>query len=249
MKLQKSTVIECVASTSDKDVTGESLHIDGADISPLLEGRGFVNSDHRNDFAHLVGTVKAARIVKSLQDCETPTQIKFWNELGRPYLWCKAELWDGSGHKEADSIAAIYKFYGKKNEKPPIKVSVEGKTLERGPNGLLKRTLIKGIALTVHPCNRTTRTEVTEITKSMGVDAASLIKSEDAVVPSFIEISDETDRMNRVYQLAVVARQLLRKAVEQSSVSKAEENKGFELKSPALLERLKQLMSSVNPKA
>lgn len=241
MELKKSTIIECIASTSDRDVTNESLDIEGADISPLLEGRGFVNSDHSPRFEHLVGRVLDAKKIKSLNDCATPAQIKFWNEIKKPFIWTKAELFDGSGHKEADSIASIYKFYQNKNENPPVKVSVEGKTLERGSNGVLKRTLIKGIALTVHPCNRATKTEVVQITKSLGTEY--MMKSETAIIPGFIEVTD--DSAERLYSLTLVARQLLAQA---SSLVKAEQEQkpvtGLELKSPALLERLKQLMAT-----
>lgn len=242
MELKKSTIIECIASTADRDVTNESLDIEGADITPLLEGRGFVNSDHSPRFEHLVGRVLDAKKIKSLDDCTTPSQIKFWTEIKKPFIWTKAELFDGSGHKEADSIASIYKFYQNKNETPPVKVSVEGKTLERGPNGLLKRTLIKGIALTVHPCNRATKTEVVQITKSLGTEY--MMKSETAVIPSFIEMAD--DSADRLYKLTLVARQLLAQA---SSLAKTEQEQKavnrLELKSPALLEKLKAMMRTL----
>jgi len=239
MDLKKGTVIECVASTSDNDVVGESLDVNGADISPLLEGRGFCNVDHRNDFAHLVGKVQDAKIIKSLGDCSTPSQIKFWDELKKPFIWTKAEIYDGHGHKEADSIASIYKFYQAKGEAPPIKVSVEGKTLERDGNSL-KRTLIKGIALTVAPCNRKTRTEVVAITKSNGGNPNTLVKSEDsAFVPMFIEMKDEP--VQKLYQLAVTARELLRDVRMQFTKSEQK----VELRSPALLERAKQMKASL----
>lgn len=240
MDLKKSTIIECIASTSDRDITNESLDIDGADITPLLEGRGFVNSDHSPRFEHLVGRVIDAKKIKKLEDCATPTQIKFWNEIKKPFIWTKAELFDGSGHKEADSIASIYNFYQNKNENPPVKVSVEGKTLERGPNGHLKRTLIKGIALTVHPCNRATKTEVVQITKSLGTEY--MMKSETAVIPSFIEMTD--DSAERLYKLTQVARQLLSKATSLAKTEEVEKN-AVELKSPALLERLKIMMRTL----
>lgn len=242
MNLKKGTVIECIASTDDRDVVGESLNIGGADISPLMEGRGFVNSDHRNDFAHLVGTVLDAAIIKSLGDCKTPTQIKYWTELQKPFIWTKAEIWDGHGHKEADSIASIYKFYNSKGEAPPVKVSVEGKTLERGSNGQLKRTLIKGIALTVAPCNRKTRTEVVEITKSVGANVNSLMKSDDAVIPTFIEFTEVP--FQKLLKLAVTARELLREANQMF----AKADKKIELKSPDLLKRVKQMTASLKKK-
>jgi hypothetical protein len=207
--LTKSTIIEGVASTSSRDSQGEVLDLAGADISPLLEGRGFVNSDHSGKFEHLVGRCLDSKKIYSIDDCSTPSQLKYWDQQRRPFLWTKLELWDGVDHKEADSIASIYKFYQNKNEEAPIKLSVEGKTLERGNNGVLKRTMIKGIALTVHPANRATRTEVTNIVKNAGGNE-DLIKSEDEKVPIFIEQENQKPLI-KLYSLAVTARDLLKK--------------------------------------
>ncbi len=207
-ELKKSTIIEGVASTEKRDQQGEVLDIEGADISALEEKRGFVNSDHSGRFEHLVGRVLEAKKIKSLDDCKTPAQVKYYQDLKKPYLWTKLELWDGCGHKEADSIASIYKFYQEKGEESPVKLSVEGKTLERGKDGRLSRTMIKGVAITVHPANRTTRTEVTGILKSMGAPE-TLMKNEDYKVPSFIE-QKEMGPVERLYDLAVNARELLK---------------------------------------
>lgn len=206
--LAKATIIEGVASTAARDQQGECLDVDGADISALLEGRGFANSDHSGRFEHLVGRVIAAKKIKALSDCETPGQIKYFQDLKKPFIWTKIELWDGHGHKEADAIGSIYNHYQSKGEESPIKLSVEGKTIERGANGILKRTLIKGVALTVHPANRTTRTEVVGIAKSMNAPE-SLIKNEGESVPGFIEQQDQNP-IERLYDLAVNARELIK---------------------------------------
>lgn len=228
--LAKSTIIEGVASTSHRDVQGEVLDLNGADISPLLDGRGFVNSDHSGRFEHLVGRVVGAKKIMAMKDCETPEQIKYWTEQKRPFLWTKIELWDGHGHPEADAISSIYKFYKDKNEVSPIKLSVEGKTLERGSNGLLKRTVIKGVAMTVHPANRATRTDVVSVVKSMGAPE-SLVKSENDIVPIFIE--SQSDPVENILGLVVTARDLL-KSMNQN---------GFEeLECQKALKRLKGLL-------
>lgn len=239
--LKKSTIIECVASTPDRDVAGETIDIAGADISPLTESRGFVNSDHKNDFAHLVGRVLEAKKILKAEDATTPNQMKYWNDLKKPFIWTKAEIFDGHGHKEADSIASIYNFYQARSEPPPIKVSVEGKTLERGIDGNLKRTLIKGIALTVVPCNRQTRTEVVQVTKSLGWDADSLVKSDDAV-PSFYEMADDSP-YERVLNFAIKARAMVKELSK--ALTKTENETEIKLKSPALLERLKTMTASL----
>lgn len=230
--LKKSIVIECIASTPDKDIAGETLDIAGADISPLTDKRGYLNSDHNNDFAHTVGKVLEAKKIMKAEDCTTPTQIKYWQEVKKPFIWAKGELYDGVGHKEADAIASIYKFYMAKNEAPPIKISVEGKTLERDGNNL-KRTLIKGLALTLAPCNRKTKSEVTQITKSMGVDANKLFKSETSAM--FVEVADSP--LERIIALANQAKNMI------SDIKKSESKQTMqELESPKLLENLKKLL-------
>lgn len=235
-KLAKATIIEGIASTSARDQQGETLDIDGADIGPLLEGRGFVNSDHSGRFEHLVGRVLKAKKIKDLGDCETPSQIKYYSDLKKPFLWTQLELWDGHGHKEADAIGSIYKFYQSKNEEPPVKLSVEGKTIERGPNGTLKRTLIKGIALTVHPANRTTRTDVVGIVKSMGA-SEDLVKNDTYRVPVFIE-QKSTGPAERLYDLAVNARELIKGL---KADRKEPDSKDRLVKCQAELERIKNL--------
>lgn len=227
--LKKATVIEGVATTMDRDVQGETLDLDGADISALESGSGYANSDHSGRFEHLVGRITKAKKIKALADCETPSQIKYYSDLKKPFLWAEMELWDGHGHKEADAIGSIYKYYQSKGEEPPIKLSVEGKTLERGKGGLLKRTVIKGIALTVHPANKSTRTEVVRMLKSAGANE-DMCKSEDFVPPVFIE-RHSYSAMERILELSTAVRDLIKSA--------ATSEKGMpRLKSVALLERL-----------
>jgi hypothetical protein len=231
--LSKSTIIEGVASTQARDTQGEILDLNGADITPLLEGKGFVNSDHSSRFEHLIGRVIEAKKIMGLDDCETPSQIKYWAEQKRPFLWSKLELWDGHGHNEADAVSSIYNFYQNNNEEAPIKLSVEGKTIERcRKTGLLKRTVIKGIALTVHPANETTRTNVVSIVKTAGAPN-SLIKSSGDIVPLFYEIEDETGA-ERLLGLASSARDLIK------SLAKSESG----LKCQSALERLRHLTKS-----
>lgn len=207
--LRKSTIIEAVASTMDTDSQGEILDIDGADITPLTQSIGFCNSDHMPGFANLVGHVIDAHKVMKAEDAKTPFQMKEWQRLQRPFISMKAEIWDQVGHKEADAIGAIYKHYSGKGQPSPIKVSVEGKVLSRGSgkeSHILKKTLIRGIAITVQPANKSTSTEVVQITKSMGLGENHFAKS--AEPRSFTEI--KYDPLERLHQLALVANQMLK---------------------------------------
>jgi|GEM_PF-6673172 len=238
-ELKKSTIIEGIASTTARDSQGESLDLDGADISALLDGRGFVNSDHSGRFEHLVGRVMDAKKIYSVKDCETPTQVKYMTDHQKPFLWTKLELWDGHGHKEADAIGSIYNHYRTKGEDSPIKISVEGKTLERGKNGVLKRTEIRGIALTVHPANRTTKTDVVGLVKSAGAPD-SLVKSESDIVPFFIE-SRSQGALERVLDLVLTAKELIKSA---KALQKNEGGPGEKLKCQLMLDRFKSLKTA-----
>lgn len=236
--LKKSTIIEGIASTQARDSQGETLDLDGADISALLDGRGFVNSDHSGRFEHLVGRIIDAKKIYSITDCETPTQVKYMTAAQRPFLWTKMELWDGHGHKEADAIGSIYNFFRTKGEEPPVKLSVEGKTIERGKNGVLKRTEIRGVAITVHPANRTTKTDVVGIVKSLGA-SESLVKSETDIVPIFIEQKGQ-ESLERILDLVMTARELIKSA---RAIKLNEGGDQEQLRCKTLLERFKNLKS------
>ena len=204
-KLNKSLVIEGVASTQDKDSQGEILSLAGADISHLKEAKGFANSDHSGRFEHLVGRILDAKIINKASECDTQYQVSQWQKLQKPFLWNKIELFDGNGHKEADAIASVYRHYQDKGEEAPIKLSVEGKVVSRDSKNkhVLKQTVIKGVAITIQPANKSTHTEVVGMMKSMGTE--SLMKSESR---SFIEIK-ESDA-ERLLNLVLTANAMLK---------------------------------------
>ena len=206
-KLKKSLIIESACSVQSPDNVGEILELDGADTSQLNGGQ--LNADHRKGFAHLLGRIIDHKKIRSENDCETAFQRKEWQRLQRPYLWTRAELFDGFGHKEADSVAAIYRYYMDKNLPVPVKTSVEGKILERQGKRLM-RTSIRGVALTIQPCHTQTSTEVVDVLKSQNVSQDTidqLLKSQDSSVPIFTEV--EPDTMTKVHALACLALQIL----------------------------------------
>ena len=207
--LKKSLVIESINTTEDRDNVGESLDINGADISHLKNG--FLNEDHARGFNSLLGRVIDAKKIHKESDCETPYQHKQWQKLKRPFIWTKSELWDGFGHEKADAVAAIYRYYQDRGLEPPIKTSVEGKVLER--NGKrLTRTLVKGIALTVVPCNPHTHTEVVDVLKSQHASEETiqqLVKSDNTGL-IFREVSDAS--IERIHALANLALEMIRAA-------------------------------------
>jgi len=209
MSLKKSLVMETIMATEAVDTDGERLSIAGADITPLVKDKsGYVNSDHLKGFSNLVGRIISANKVMKAEDAQTDYQRRQWNKLQRPFLAGSIELYDGCGHKEADAIASIARFYIEKGEDPPIKTSVEGKKIETGSDGHLKKTLIRGLALTITPANKETHSQVVGILKSEGVElpGSALSKTE---APAFIEV-DVVDQVTAV--LDSVVRVLKRKS-------------------------------------
>ena len=135
-----------------------------------------------------------------------------WQELKRPFIWAKSELFRWLRSQKADSLAAIYRFYMDRGIDPPVKTSVEGKILERDGKHLTK-TKIKGIALTVVPCNKHTHSEVVEVLKSQNVSQDMLDSLGKSIQPDVPEFRDyQMEPMARVHALAKIALEMIRAA-------------------------------------
>lgn len=218
-RLAKATLIEGVATVEEPDSAKEILVLKGADTSAL--NNGFLNVDHKKTMGSVVGRILDHKKIFRKEDCETPKQLEKWEKLQKPFLYIRGELWGAPpgrgksyGHKEADSIAAIYQYYTEKGEEAPLKLSVEGKILER-QGKKLTQTCVKGAAITLAPCVKSTSTEVVDFLKSQNVqqDAIdSLMKSSHDDSQPFYEIQD--DPMQRITTLIATARHLLKIAAD-----------------------------------
>jgi hypothetical protein len=164
----KSTgmILTGALATSAIDSSGEVLDIDGADISLLLEKKGFVNIEHimseddqestpdeAEEGEKIVGKIIFARKIKCLEDCQDEDQRRWWNVYKLPMIYGAVRLFDGAGHKNAMAIAAVIRDHIANNEPLEVGFSVEGATLKRD-GYKLKETIIRGVALTVKPCNK-----------------------------------------------------------------------------------------------
>lgn len=166
--------VKCIGACQAIDSSGESIQIEGMDISDLLEGRGTFNFEHNNnDPSDVVGKITGAKKIFSINDCETPTQVKFWNHAKAPYLYIEGELFDEEGHVGAACIASIARYCVRNKEPLMIGASIEGSTLARDGN-LLGRTIAKRCALTLKPCNKLAIAEMLdelpEVKKALGSD-------------------------------------------------------------------------------
>jgi hypothetical protein len=189
--------IDMCAASSLRDTQGEILDIEGADISELEAGRGVLNDNHSSKLPDVVGRVTYAKKIFKLEDCEDERQRYYWNKIKAPYLYVKGKLWDDPAHRSANAAAAILRNQHTEDSPLKLKASVEGGILERGSKDerVLKRTKIKGVALTFTPANNATLVEGLNLKKSASPsqDQAlikSLIPLAKDNVPNFIEVAD-----------------------------------------------------------
>lgn len=137
-----------LASTSSRDRQGEIIIPEGIDATPIAKGKGFFNFDHDNSPENTVGVL----------DSYKKTSDGMFVE-GRLF----------KNHSRAKAIYEIMSSLNK-GDKGRVGMSVEGKVLERDPNNpsVIKRCLIKNVALTLNPVNQDT---YADIIKSMTSDS------------------------------------------------------------------------------
>ena len=192
-----STEFMAIFSTQQRDIAGETLDIAGADISELEAGRGYVNDGHSQKLADQLGRITYAKKIMKLEDCADDDERTMWNKVKCPLIFGKGILFDDQDHRSAKAAAAIIRHQHAQDSPLKLKASVEGGVLERGSadERHLKRTKIKGLALTFAPCNNATLVLGLNLRKSaMTYSDLTLIKSCIPLirtdVPSFIEVAD-----------------------------------------------------------
>lgn len=146
--------IDGIAASEHIDSSGEVLDIKNLDISDFLEGKGVLNFEHKSDTPiDIIGKIIYAKKIFSKDDCENARQEKYWNFCKTPFLYIIAELFDDEEHPGAVAAAAIIRYYDKHKQSVLVGYSVEGTTLERNGNKLIK-TIGRRVALTLTPCNK-----------------------------------------------------------------------------------------------
>jgi GGDEF domain-containing protein len=153
-------IIDGVLGSQCVDSSGEVLDIEGADISDLEEGRGVLNYEHKgaedrdSNGQEIVGKIVMAKKVMKEADCDNARQRAYWKKTKSPFIYGVCRLYDGAGHEGAKALAAQIRDHHANSEPILVRFSVEGSTLEKDGN-VLKRSVIRRVALTLKPCNRT----------------------------------------------------------------------------------------------
>lgn len=195
--MKRPLEIDMCAGSQLRDTQGETLSIEGADISELISGRGRINDNHGKGFFNCIGKVTAAKKIFKREDCEDSRQLYYWEKIKSPYLYVKAQLFDDEDHPNARAAAAILRNIHKSDCPLKIKASVEGGVVARGIKDptLLAKTKVHSVALTFVPANHATLVEPLNLDKSADTQKADreLIKSvlhlAQTDVPSFRHIT------------------------------------------------------------
>lgn len=144
-----------VASTASVDRQGEIIMPEGIDATPIAKGKGFFNWDHDNSPENTVGVLDSYK-------------------KGSGGMYVEGRLF--KNHTRAKAVYEIMSSLNK-GDTGRVGMSVEGKVIERDPNNpsIIRRCLIKNVALTMNPVNQDT---YADIVKSMAGDADVDFQSE-----------------------------------------------------------------------
>jgi len=182
--LLKSMIVDGPMGTQAIDSSGEILDIEGADISLWQEGKGVLNYEHKtqggedaDDGVEKIGKIIYAKKIFSKKDCEDSRQEMYWDQVKLPFIYGKARLFDSGGHEGAKALAAIIRDCEAHEEPLSVGWSVEGSTLKKeGP--VLKRTVLKEVAVTFRPCNKQAVMGLVVDTEGKAISTISTKKSE-----------------------------------------------------------------------
>jgi hypothetical protein len=156
--MSKNTVIDGIAASEHLDSSGESLSIEGMDISSLGGPDSILNWEHgsKDKPSQVVGKVTFARKIFKKEDAKNKRESYFWNKVKKPFVYIKAELFDGLGHSGAQDVAALLKYKNKdKGEDSRLVVgfSIEGGKMDK-KGMIVTKSIARDVAITVKPCNK-----------------------------------------------------------------------------------------------
>jgi hypothetical protein len=143
-----------LASTSSVDRQGEIIMPSGIDATPIAKGKGFFNWDHDNSPENTVG------VLDSYRKSDNGMYVE-----GRLF----------KNHTRAKAVYEIMTSLNK-GDAGRIGMSVEGKVLERDAKNpsIIKRCLIKNVALTMSPVNQDTFADIVKSMSASDIDFESV---------------------------------------------------------------------------
>jgi hypothetical protein len=216
MAKNKRLKIDMCAGSELKDTQGETLSVEGADITDLIEGRGRLNDNHGKGFFNSIGRVTEAKKIIKSEDCENDRHKYYWEKIKAPYIYVAGELYNDEDHPNAKAAAAILRNIHREDTPLVMKASVEGGVMARGvsDSSRLARTKIHSVALTFTPANNATLVEPVDLDKT-AIDweadkqlIKSVIHLAETNIPSFRHIQRHASantihqNINKIQELA-----------------------------------------------
>ena len=190
MAKNKALEIDMCAGSELRDSQGETLSIEGADISELEAGKGRLNDNHGKGFFNSIGLVTEAKKIFKAEDCENERHRYYWEQTKAPYLYVRGRIYNDEDHPNAKAAAAILRNIHKSDCPLKIKASVEGGVISRGLKdpSRLERTKIHSIAITFTPANKATLVEPLNIVKSLSEEQN---KVDQELIKSVMHLAEE----------------------------------------------------------
>jgi 8-oxo-dGTP pyrophosphatase MutT (NUDIX family) len=153
---EEDFVIDGAIATAAIDSSGETMDIEGCDISSLPKD-GLLNFEHKNSenggsFVSIIGKCIKAKKIFTESDCENGRERMYWNDIKLPFIYGVFRLF--KNHPNAEAAMAIMRDQAEHREPQILRFSIEGSTIERKGNTLV-HTLARNVALTQKPCNKT----------------------------------------------------------------------------------------------
>jgi hypothetical protein len=162
--MAKNTIIDGIAASEHLDSSGESLSIEGMDISSLGGPDSILNWEHgsKEKPSQVVGKVTFARKIFKASDARNKREMYFWNKAKKPFVYIKAELFDGIGHSGAQDVAAMLKYKNRdkgKKSRLVVGFSIEGGKMDK-KGMVVTKSIARDVAITVKPCNKVCDAEI-----------------------------------------------------------------------------------------
>lgn len=196
-----SMIIDGIAASEAIDSSGEILDVKGCDISDFNNGTAVLNWEHSStregdqNPLQIIGKIVYGKKIFKESDCEDDRQLDYWNKIKLPFIYIKARLYDGSGHPGAMAAAAMIRDHIKNNEKILLRYSIEGSTLDRKDNHLL-RSVARRVAATIKPCNRSCDSGV--LYDPQGTEGA--IKGTEALAERLLGVKKEKEESAKKFE-------------------------------------------------
>jgi hypothetical protein len=167
-------IIEGVAATPDRDAHGETVRMDGLDVSYLFRF-GKINWEHRKEPGYIIG--------KPLNGDITPERFKLRSKLFK-------------GMPIADQAWSLLQATSDDDE-PALGYSVEGKVLERNPRNPTDviRAMVVNVALTANPVNANTYADVVKSFGGGGFSKSLTLASAAPLIRESLEGLHDPDYM------------------------------------------------------